>query len=296
MHDVKAFLWYYISNAVINWNINGIQTPDDAKVFGEIYWEENDIILVLESRVGICLKTIWSINWSINGIINGSIKGSINGSIKGSINWSINGSINWSIKGSINGSIKGSINGSIKGSINGSIYWSIKGSINGSIKGSINGSIKGSINGSIKGSINGRKIQTGPLTVQFTYSWLPTKDETSETIVRNLFRPFSWIQSSLSIPKLAYFCLWSFSKSPIVCRNQKSRFKSSYFQSFMSSFQSDSLWVTLYTIRSSRFTVRWRSYLRAELFLQLLKECYAAYLMQWYIMYCPLTWAFLVKK
>jgi len=34
------------------------QTPDDAKVFGEIYWEENDIILVLESRVGICLKTI----------------------------------------------------------------------------------------------------------------------------------------------------------------------------------------------------------------------------------------------
>ena len=34
------------------------QTPDDAKVFGEIYLEENDIILVLESRVGICLKTI----------------------------------------------------------------------------------------------------------------------------------------------------------------------------------------------------------------------------------------------
>ena len=34
------------------------QTPDDAKVFGEIYWEENDIILVLESTVGICLKTI----------------------------------------------------------------------------------------------------------------------------------------------------------------------------------------------------------------------------------------------
>ena len=31
-------------------------TPDDAKVFGEIYWEENDIILVPESRVGICLK------------------------------------------------------------------------------------------------------------------------------------------------------------------------------------------------------------------------------------------------
>ena len=29
-----------------------------AKVFGEIYWEENDIILVIESRVGICLKTI----------------------------------------------------------------------------------------------------------------------------------------------------------------------------------------------------------------------------------------------
>ena len=34
------------------------QTPDDAKVFVEIYCEENDIILVLESRVGICLKTI----------------------------------------------------------------------------------------------------------------------------------------------------------------------------------------------------------------------------------------------
>ena len=28
------------------------------KFFGEIYWEENDIILVIESRVGICLKTI----------------------------------------------------------------------------------------------------------------------------------------------------------------------------------------------------------------------------------------------
>ena len=202
MHDVKAFLWYYISNAVINWNING--------------------------------SINWSINGSINGIINGSIKGSINGSIKGSINWSI----------------------------------------------------KGSINGSIKGSINGRKIQTGPLTVQFTYSWLPTKDETSETIVRNLFRPFSWIQSSLSIPTLAYFCLWSFNKSPIVCRNQKSRFKSSYFQSFMSSFQSDYLWVTLYTITSSRLTVKWRSYLRAELFLQLLKECYVVYLMQLNIVYC----------
>ena len=34
------------------------RTPDDAKVFGEIYWEENAIILVLGSRVGICLKTI----------------------------------------------------------------------------------------------------------------------------------------------------------------------------------------------------------------------------------------------
>ena len=34
------------------------QTSDDAKVFGEIYWEENDIILVQESRLGIGLKTI----------------------------------------------------------------------------------------------------------------------------------------------------------------------------------------------------------------------------------------------
>ena len=38
-------------------NITG-RTFDDAKVFGEIYWEENDLILVLESRVGICLKTV----------------------------------------------------------------------------------------------------------------------------------------------------------------------------------------------------------------------------------------------
>ena len=37
------------------YNITG-RTFDDAKVFGEIYWEENDLVLVIESRVGISLQ------------------------------------------------------------------------------------------------------------------------------------------------------------------------------------------------------------------------------------------------
>ena len=42
------------------------QTPDDAKVFGEIYCEKDDVTLgrERESRVGICLKTIY--NFSLN--------------------------------------------------------------------------------------------------------------------------------------------------------------------------------------------------------------------------------------
>ena len=44
------------------------QTPYDAKGFGEIYWEENDIILVLESRVGICLKTKAKFIYRFNNI------------------------------------------------------------------------------------------------------------------------------------------------------------------------------------------------------------------------------------
>ena len=51
IHCLKKDFFAYICNII------GL-TPDDDKVFGEIYWEENDIILVLESRVGICLKTI----------------------------------------------------------------------------------------------------------------------------------------------------------------------------------------------------------------------------------------------
>ena len=45
------------------------RTPDDAKVFGE----ENDIILVLESRIGICLKNdlkMGSDNLSLNASIS----------------------------------------------------------------------------------------------------------------------------------------------------------------------------------------------------------------------------------
>ena len=38
-------------------NIIG-QTHDDTKVFAEICWDENDVILVIERRVGISLKTI----------------------------------------------------------------------------------------------------------------------------------------------------------------------------------------------------------------------------------------------
>jgi len=39
-----VFLFFAYICYIIGW------TPDDANVCGEIYWEENDIILVLESR------------------------------------------------------------------------------------------------------------------------------------------------------------------------------------------------------------------------------------------------------
>ncbi len=76
---------------------------------------------------------------------------------------------------------------------------------------------------------------------------LPTKDETSDTVVRNLFifSPFSWFRASYR-PKLACFYAYSFckpSKYSIESRNQKANFKLSYFGS---SLQSHPLWVTLY--------------------------------------------------
>ena len=39
---VYQFLWYWKLKSAYICNIIG-RTPDDAKVFGEIYWEENDI-------------------------------------------------------------------------------------------------------------------------------------------------------------------------------------------------------------------------------------------------------------
>ena len=48
----QKFFFAYVCNIIG-------RTP----VFGEIYWEENDIILVLESSVEICLKTI--LGWQI---------------------------------------------------------------------------------------------------------------------------------------------------------------------------------------------------------------------------------------
>ena len=55
------------------------------------------------------------------------------------------------------------------------------------------------------------------------YTGLTTKDETSETILRDLFCPFSCIQG-LWLVKTEYFLC------SIECRNQKSIFKLSYFR------------------------------------------------------------------
>ena len=83
------------------------------------------------------------------------------------------------------------------------------------------------------------------------YTELPRKDETSETIVRNLLSPFSCIQSSYR-PKLYYFCKPLLVNHLNTQLNAKTKNQASNrhilleFCPFGSSLQSHPLWIILY--------------------------------------------------